>query len=180
MNLNVFSHQLPSHCSARRKVITVTTGDTIYHQQHGIGTVQSIRKRSFSGASRSKFAQLFFPRNEITMIVREMDLGETVRKPIARKTASEVLAYIGEWDEPVSEQWKARANALQAKLDNGDPFELAEVYKALSLRKAADNLSTADRRQLSQSESRLSEELGMAFGQSQAEVLQLMETSALG
>lgn len=141
--------------------------------------MQSIRKRSFSGSNESRFAKLFFPHNEMTMMVREQDLGENVRRPIARETAQEVLAHMGKFEEAVSEQWKTRANKLQAKLDDGDPFALAEVYKTLSLRQKAETLSAADRRQLSQSEERLAEELAMAFGDTRGEILRRMETSAL-
>lgn len=177
MNLIVFSSN--PFIPTGRRAITVTKGDIIHHPQHGIGTVQSIRKRSFSGPNESRFAKLFFPQNEMTMMVREQDLGESVRKPIAKKTAQEVLAHIDRFEETVSEQWKTRANKLQAKLDDGDPFSLAEVYKTLSLRQKAENLSAADRRQLSQSEERLAEELAMAFGNSRGEILERMESSAL-
>ena len=115
----------------------------------------------------------------MTMLVREEDLGDSIRKPIAKKKAREVLAHIDKFQETVSEQWKTRANALQAKLDNGDPFALAEVYKTLHQRQEAENLSAADRRQLSEVEVRLSEELAMAFGNASSEVRQLMEKSAL-
>lgn len=98
------------------------------------------------------------------MMVREKELEEVVRKPIAKKEAREVLSHINEWEGSVSEQWKSRANTHQAKLDDGDPFSLAEVYKALSLRQEDDKLSAADRRHLSQSEERLAEELAMALG----------------
>ena len=77
---------------------------------------------------------MFFPRNEMTMLVREEDLGDSIRKPIAKKTARLVLEHIDQFQETVSEQWKTRANAFQVKLDNGDPFELAEVYKTLQQR----------------------------------------------
>lgn len=115
------------------------------------------------------------------MMIRVEDLEGTVRKPMARKTARKVLEHIGEWDESVSEEWKARANKLQTKLDDGSPFALAEVYKTLFCRQAAEDvtLSAADRRQLSQCEARLSEELAMAFDRDTADVLRLMESSAL-
>lgn len=165
--------------SLRRTTITVTAGDTIHHHQHGIGTVQSIRERSFSGANGSRFVQLFFPGNKMTLMVREQDLGENVRKPISKKTAREVLAHIKSWSGTVSEQWKTRAGVLQGKLDDGNPFRLAEVYKTLRLRQEGDNLSAADRRQLGQSEIRLSEELAMAFGRTPEELLRRMERAAL-
>ncbi len=140
--------------------------------------MQSIRKRSFSGDDGSRFAKLVFPGNRLSMMVREEDLDETIRRPIAKKTAKEVLDHIGTWDQPVSDQWKTRASTLQAKLDDGDPFALAEVYKTLVRRQATETLSAADRRQLSQSEARLSEEIAMAFGHPLDKALQRMENVA--
>lgn len=158
--------------------ISISKGDTIHHPQHGLGTVQSIRTRSFSGPNGSKFAKMFFPRDDMTMMVREAELEDTVRKPIAKKEAREVLSHIDEWEGTVSEQWKARANSHQAKLDDGDPYSLAEVYKALTQRQEADKLSAADRRQLSQSEERLSEELAMALGETRRKARRQMAKSA--
>lgn len=142
--------------------------------------MQSIGKRNFSGANGSRFAQLFFPRHKMTMMIREQDLVGIVRKPIAKNTACEVIEHIGAFEGRVSDQWKTREGVLQKKLDDGDPFALAEVYKTLRMRQEADTLSAADRRQLSQSETRLSEELAMAFGHEPDKALQRMEASALG
>lgn len=112
-------------------------------------------------------------------MVRENDLGDTIRKPIEESEARRVLAHIGDWSESASESWKVRANAQQQKLSDGDPFALAEVYKTLSMRKKAETLSGADRRQLSQSEQCLSEELAMALDQSVSKVCRNMERAAL-
>lgn len=140
--------------------------------------MQSIRKRSFSGPRGSKFAKIEFPRDDMTLMVRERDLDETLRKPMTKKKARAVLEHIADWNAPVSEQWKARANAHQEKLDDADPFALAEVYKALSLRQQADKLSAADRRQLAQSQEQLTEEIAMALGQTENKALKNMQKSA--
>lgn len=154
-------------------------GDSIHHPQHGIGTVHSIRKRSFSGPKGCRFAKLFFPRDDITMMVRESDLAEIIRKPIEESEARGVLEHINNWNEPVSGSWKVRANAQQRKLDDGSPFALAEVYKTLSLLQEADSLSAADRQQLSHSEKCLSEELAVALEKPIGEVCRSMEKAAL-
>jgi RNA polymerase-interacting CarD/CdnL/TRCF family regulator len=164
----------------RRNTITITPGDSIHHPQHGIGTVQSIRKRSFSGPKGRKFAKLFFPRDDMTMMVRENDLADTIRKPIRKSEARKVLKHISDWSESESDQWKTRANAQQRKLDDGDPFALAEVYKTLTLRMESDSLSMADRRQLSQSERQLAEELASALKQPVNKIRRRMVTAALG
>jgi len=113
------------------------------------------------------------------MMVRESELADVIRKPIEKSVAKKVLAHIGEWSGSTSEEWKARANAQQRKLDNGDPFSLAEVYKALVMRKVAGTLSGADRRQLSQSEQCLSEELAAALNKPLGKTCELMENAAL-
>jgi len=141
--------------------------------------VQSIRKRSFSGPKGRKFAKIFFPREDLVLMVRERDLEGTIRKPIEKAEARKVLAHIGEWTESVSDQWKVRANAQQQKLDGGDAFALAEVYKTLSLRQQADCMSAADRRQLSQSQQSLSEQLAVALDRTVGKVSQHMEQAAL-
>jgi len=164
----------------RRYTITITKGDSIHHPQHGIGTVQSIRKRSFSGPKGRKFAKIFFPREDLVMMVRERDLEGTIRKPIKKSVAQKVLVHISDWSESVSDQWKVRASVQQKKLDDGDVFALAEVYKTLSLRQQSDNLSAADRRQLSQSQQCLSEQLAVALDRPLGKVSMNMEEAVLG
>ncbi len=170
----------PHNHLVRRLIITISQGDSIHHPQHGIGTVQSIRERSFSGPDNFKFVKLFFPRDDMVLMVREDDVEETIRKPIEKSEARKVLKHIVDWSEAESEQWKVRANAQQNKLDEGNPFALAEVYKTLSQRMEADKLSAADRRQLSQSEQCLSEELAAALNQPLAKVCAKMEKAARG
>jgi RNA polymerase-interacting CarD/CdnL/TRCF family regulator len=163
----------------RRYVITLSLGDSIHHPHHGIGTVQSIRTRSFSGPDGSKFAKLFFPREGLSMMVRESELADVIRKPIEKSEAEKVLAHISDWNGHTSEVWKTRANAQQKKLDDGDPFSLAEVYKAMVVRKEAGTLSGADRKHLGQSEMCLSEELAAALDIPLHKICVLMEKAAL-
>ena len=141
--------------------------------------VPLIRKRSFSGPKGSRFAKLFFPREGLSMMVRESELANIIRKPIEKSEAQKVLARIGEWNGSTSEEWKTRANVQQRKLDNGNPFSLAEVYKTMVLRKEAGTLSGADRNQLSKSERCLSEELAVALNKSWGRTCELMENAAL-
>ena len=113
------------------------------------------------------------------MMVRESELVDVIRKPIEKSEAQKVLTHIGEWTGSTSEEWKTRANVQQRKLDNGNPFSLAEVYKSLVLRKEAGTLSGADRNQLSKSEQCLAEELAAALNKPLGKTCVLMENAAL-
>ena len=113
------------------------------------------------------------------MMVRESELADVIRKPIEKSEAQKVLAHIGEWNGSSSEVWKTRANVQQRKFDNGDPLSLAEVYKAMVVRKEAGTLSGADRNHLSKSEQCLSEELAAALNKPIGKICLLMEKAAL-
>lgn len=121
---------------------------------------------------------MFFAREDMIMLVSEDELSGMVRKPIKKTAAERVLEHIKTWSGTVSESWKVRANAQQKKLDDGDPFALAEVYKTLAVRQLEDSLSSADRRQLSQSEECLAEELSVALKQPKGKVCRMMEQAA--
>jgi RNA polymerase-interacting CarD/CdnL/TRCF family regulator len=102
-------------------------------------------------------------------MLRENDLEDEIRMPIDAAEARKVLEHLGSWDGEVSNGWKARANAHQKKLDQGDPYGYAEVCKALGKRQEADSLSAADRLHLKQSEEFLAEELANALGKTHEE-----------
>lgn len=140
-------------------------GDNVHHPVHGIGKVQSIRKRSFSGEKETTFAQVFFEREGLTLMLREEDLAETVRKPINASEAKKLLDHMEEWDGSVRKEWKARANAHQVAMEGGDPFAYADVYKGLSKLEAEGGLRATDREHMKKSLVLLVEEVACALGE---------------
>lgn len=147
-----------------REVITISQGDTIHHPFHGIGQVESIRKRSFSGENQSAFVEVFFKRDGLTLMLREKDLENTVRKPLSKADAKKLLDHLEGWSGNVRREWKARANANQQAIERGDPFGYADVYKGLSKLEQEGTLRTTDRAHLNRSLDFLAEELANALG----------------
>lgn len=156
---------------SEEKFITITQGDRIHHPHHGIGKVQSISERSFSGEEAASFAKIFFKRDSLTLLLRENELKDMIRKPMGRTEAKKLLDHLKTWNGKVSNQWKPRANAHQLKMEEGLPLRYAEVYKNLRVRQEEGTLSAADRKHLQQSGELLAEELANAFGSTPAEAL---------
>ena len=147
------------------RLITINQGDTVHHLHHGIGQVQSIRKRSFFGEKETTFVQLYFKRNGLTLMLRKQDLAKTVRKPINASEARQLLDHLEKWNGEVNSEWQARAKANQVAMECGDPFSYAEVYKGLSkLEAEGATLRPTDREYLNQSLDFLAEELANALG----------------
>jgi RNA polymerase-interacting CarD/CdnL/TRCF family regulator len=163
----------------RRELITLSQGDCIHHPHHGIGKVQSIRRRSFSGKNGTRFAEIFFKRDSITLMLRENSLDNTIRAPIDASRAEKTLDHLRDWKAQVSTPWKVRAGAHQALLDEGDPITCAEVYKNLRVLEQDGALSATDRKHLKLCTEYLSEELANALGQTKRKTLDQMMQATL-
>ncbi len=89
-----------------------------------------------------------------------------MRSLITQKDAKRLLEELKSFKPRVSKQWKARANAHQAAIDRGDPFETAKVYKGLARLEAQDGLRAQDKAHLAQSLELLTEELACSLRKS--------------
>jgi len=116
------------------------------------------------------FAQIYFKRDGLTLLLRQQDLAKTVRNPINAGEARKLLDHLKKWQGKVSTQWKARANAHQEAMERGNPFDYADVYKGLSKLEAEGGLRASDRAHLNQSLDFLAEELANALGKTPEQV----------
>jgi RNA polymerase-interacting CarD/CdnL/TRCF family regulator len=154
---------LLTRASRKGTIINIKLGDCLHHHQHGIGKVTSIRKRSFGGPETATFVELHFERDNLMVTLRKDDLEESVRNLITAKEAKSLLQEMQTWEGKVSKQWKTRANAHQAAIDRGDPFEYAKVFKGLIRLEARDTLRAQDRAHLNQSADLLTEEIAFSL-----------------
>lgn len=160
------------------RAINIQQGDSVHHPQHGVGQVQSIRKRSFAGQLEAIYAQIHFKREDLTMIMLEQDLATIVRRVLSATEAGRVLDLLEHWDGTVEKQWKDRANANQAALSGGDPFEYAKVLKSLKRLEAERELRPQDRAHLNQSLDFLTEELAYSLGKTPGQARSLISKAS--
>ena len=90
----------------------------------------------------------------------------------------ELLEHLAKWKGRASSQWKSRANANQAGIEKGDPFEYAQIYKSLVRLEAEGALRAADRAHLHQSLEFLVEEVAHALDTSREEARDLIAEAA--
>ncbi|MEJ2402575.1 MAG: CarD family transcriptional regulator [Xanthomonadales bacterium] len=147
----------------RRPPINIKQGTHIHHPQHGVGKVESIRKRSFYGQAAATYAQLYFEREELTLTVLAKDASDTIRTVISADEAQDLLDQIKHWNGSPKKQWKARADAHRIAIESGDPLEYGKVVKGLSRMQEDSPLRQQDRAHLKQSMELLTEELARAL-----------------
>ena len=150
-------------------------GEHVLHAQHGIGKIESIRDCSFGGQAPASYAQLYFERDGLTMTMLEVDLPSVVRRVISPDEAEDLLDQLSAWNGKSAAQWKARANAHQAAIDSGDPFEYVKVLKGLTHLESQGTLRTCDREHLNRSLYLIREELACALNKSPRQVGKLID-----
>jgi CarD family transcriptional regulator len=161
--------------SLKELPIDISTGEHVHHPQHGIGKIQSVRKRSFYGLDEATYAQLYFKRDDLTFMLLKEDLSKTVRSLISASEARKVLQQIKQWDGEPKSQWKARADAHEAIITGGNPFEYAKVVKELNRMESADELRPRDRRNLYDTLDLLEQELTESLNKTPVQVRKLLE-----
>jgi len=124
------------------------------------------------------YAQIHFEREDLTMILLEQDMATIVRRVLSAKEAGQVLDLLEQWDGAAKKQWKDRANANQAALSGGDPFEYAKVLKGLRRLEAERELRPQDRAHLNQSFDFLTEELAFSLGKTPGQVRSLISKAS--
>ena len=149
-------------------------GEHVLHPQHGIGKIESICELSIGGHAPARYAELYFERDKLTMTMLEESLPEVVRRVISSKEAEDLLDQMSSWNGQCASQWKARANAHQAAIDSGDPFEYVKVLKGLAQLDNAGPLRTCDRQHFNESLTLLTEELACALNKSPSQVTELI------
>jgi RNA polymerase-interacting CarD/CdnL/TRCF family regulator len=101
-------------------------------------------------------------------------LPGTVRSLISADEAKQLLKHIESWEGQAKSQWKARADAHQAAIEGGDPFEYAKVAKELGRMEAADELRPRDKANLAQSLNLLTEEITQSLQKTPAQTSKLI------
>lgn len=123
---------------------------------------------------------MFFERDNLTLTLPQQDLSNTVRTPISNTDAKKVISEIKSFKGKSSKQWKTRANANQAAIERGNPFEYAKVFKSLSKLEAEGALRAQDRQHLNQSTNLLVDELSHSLRKPADKVREMLVKASAG
>ena len=159
--------------------INIKKGEHVLHAQHGVGKITSIRNCSFSGHPTASYVHLYFKRDELTLTVLEQSLPGVVRGLVSKEEACELLDHIKDGNDKPQTKWQARADANQAAIESGDPFEYVKVLKGLAHLEGEGALRLRDREHLNRSLRLLTDELACVLKKSQGHMQRLL-TQTIG
>ena len=144
-------------------------GDTVVHPEHGAAVITELRERDFLG-ERKKYFVLRLAYGDLTLMVpvdNTKDVG--LRQVVSKQEVKKVLDVLREDESKMATNWSRRFKNNMEKLHSGDPYQVAEVVKNLSIRERAKGLSAGEKRMLAKARQILVSELVFAVGSTEDE-----------
>jgi len=144
-------------------------GDTVVHPEHGAAVITELRERDFLG-ERKRYFVLRLAYGDLTLMVpvdNTKDVG--LRQVVSKQEVKKVLDVLREDESKMATNWSRRFKNNMEKLHSGDPYQVAEVVKNLSIRERSKGLSAGEKRMLAKARQILVSELVFAVGSTEEE-----------
>lgn len=139
-------------------------GDNIFYPMHGAGTINAIEEKEILG-NKVSYYTIALP-NEIKVMI-PVENSETIglRPIINEEEANKVLGILESEITEMPENWNKRYNENRDRLKTGDIYEIADIYRNLSIRNREKNLSTGEKKMLLNAKQVLISELSLSSNQ---------------
>ncbi|MBX7148629.1 CarD family transcriptional regulator [bacterium] len=156
---------------SRLQDLPFKVGDMAVYPAHGVGEVKSIESREISG-SKQTFYVLQILDNGMKIMVPTGNVNAVgLREIISNNEVKAVYSILKERDVVLDNQtWNRRYREYMDKIKTGSVYEIAEVFRDLSLLKSDKELSFGERKMLDTARSLLVKELAFAEDRDEDEV----------
>jgi CarD family transcriptional regulator len=151
-------------------------GDMAVYPAHGVGEVKSIESREISG-SKQTFYVLQILDNGMKIMVPTSNVNAVgLREIISEEEVKAVYSILKERDVTIDNQtWNRRYREYMDKIKTGSVYEIAEVFRDLSLLRSEKELSFGERKMLDTARNLLVKELAFAEDRGEDEIDEELE-----
>ncbi|MBI4412154.1 MAG: CarD family transcriptional regulator [Deltaproteobacteria bacterium] len=151
-------------------------GDMAVYPAHGVGEVTSIEAREISGSKQLFYVLQILDSGMKIMVPTGNVNAVGLREIISEEEVKAVYDILKERDVVIDNQtWNRRYREYMDKIKTGSVYEIAEVYRDLSLLKQEKELSFGERKMLDTAKSLLTKELAFAEGEDEEEIEEAIE-----
>jgi CarD family transcriptional regulator len=138
-------------------------GDKVVYPHHGAAVIQRRELREVSGADR-EYLVLHMAFDNLTLRVPVDSIDSVgLRDVIDDEEITDVYAVLAKKDVRTPTNWSRRFKNHAEKLKSGDIYQVAEVVRNLSMRRAESGLSAGETTMLSKARRVLVSELSFAL-----------------
>lgn len=135
----------------------------VCHPLYGLGTVQTIEEKTVLGEKIS-LAQIFFPHENLKMMVNVDKETELFRAPLEKDQVKEVFSFLESHEVETLSRANQRQRMNLEKIKSNDIFRLCEVIKDLTLMSQKKKLSFKEAEMFERAKRVLVDELALVTG----------------
>ena len=138
-------------------------GDKVVYPHHGAAVIERREEREAFGEI-AEYLVLRLAYGDLTLMVPTNKTDEVgLREVINDEEVEEVFVVLRKKEVRMPTNWSRRFKNHQEKLKSGDPYQVAEVVRNLSIRERENGLSAGEKRMLSEARKILVSELTFAI-----------------
>jgi CarD family transcriptional regulator len=150
-------------------------GDTVVHPEHGAAVIQELKEKEFLGEKR-KYLVLRVVYGDLTLSVPVDSVDQVgLRSVVSKNEVKKILKVLTEEETSSAANWSRRFKNNLEKLHSGDPYEVAEVLRNLSIRDREKGLSAGEKRMITKARQILISELAHATGKTEEDAEALID-----
>ena len=163
--------------SAKDKNRKFAVGDLAVYPAHGVGEITAIETRVVNGEEHDFYIMKVLENGMVIMIPTWNVESVGLRDIIDEKDIPKIFEVMqSRHEQPMDNQtWNRRYREYMEKIKTGSLFEVAEVFRDLSLLKYTKDLSFGERKLYDTAQNLLVKELAMAKNKSEKVIIKEIE-----
>jgi CarD family transcriptional regulator len=160
-----------------RSVVSFAVGDKVFYPHHGATVIERVETVEAFGAAR-EYLVLRFDDIDLTLRVPSEEAASVgLREVICGVEVDDVFAVLRRRDVRMPSNWSRRFKNHTEMLRSGDVYQLAEVVRNLTRRKADKALSAGEQRMLERARRVLISELSLSLTEDAERVSALLDAA---
>jgi CarD family transcriptional regulator len=164
--------------SAKQKMRQFEVGDLAVYPAHGVGKIEAIETRVINGEKLDFYKMKVLENNMLIMIPTRNVESVGLRDVIDKKEISKVYAVMKSKKSSSSDTqtWNRRYREYMDKIKSGSLYDVAEVFRDLSLLKLQKDLSFGERKLYDTAQVLLVKELSTAKNTDEKAIISELES----
>jgi CarD family transcriptional regulator len=165
--------------SAKTKAVRFRIGDLAVYPAHGVGRIEAIESREINGEAHDFYIMKVLENDMVIMIPTWNVDSVGLRDIINKKDVPKVYAVMQRRQEDAlseGQTWNRRYREYMEKIKTGSLFDVAEVFRDLSLLKTTKDLSFGERKLYDTAQTLLVKELSTARQTDEATITAELES----
>jgi CarD family transcriptional regulator len=168
----------PRKQTRKSKIRTFQVGDLAVYPAHGVGKIQAIETRVINGEEHDFYIMNVLENNMLIMIPTNNVESVGLRDIIDKNEIAKIYKVIKTKKESINDNqtWNRRYREYMDKIKTGSLYDVAEVFRDLSLLKLTKDLSFGERKLYDTAQILLVKELSTAKKTDEKKIISELES----